>query len=300
MVNFVANEAVNTAHLSELGSLNDTGPADIHDRLASGFVVTQGAIDFIFTGSGIHYSHGFPIGGTITGLNVEDSGASAFTFSNFAISVQTMVSYWRADDPETAFTQIFAHDDHFTGSSFSDVLAGFGGNDVIGGRAGNDRVVGGAGNDTLIGGAGDDVLVGGAGHDVLNGGAGVDLAVYSDKAANVSVTLHGSTFVRVLVGGVAEDSVKNVENLLGGSGNDHLAGDGSINRPATAASTPCAAAAAMTPSTAASATTHSSGVGVPTTSFSTLRLMPPSMSTRSPISPTASTSSSSITRSSRI
>ena len=48
----------------------------------------------------------------------------------------------------------------------------------------------------------------------------VDRADYSDKTAPVIVTLNGATNATVSVGGVAEDTIRNIENLTGGSGND--------------------------------------------------------------------------------
>ncbi|MDO8975982.1 calcium-binding protein, partial [Reyranella sp.] len=75
-----------------------------------------------------------------------------------------------------------------------------------------------------------DVLNGGGGKDVLDGGAGIDTAVFSDKAGPVVVTLAGATPVAVTVNGVVQDTISNIENLIGGSGNDLLTGDGLANR----------------------------------------------------------------------
>ena len=74
------------------------------------------------------------------------------------------------------------------------------------------------------------MLRGGGGTDVLDGGAGIDTADYSDKTASVVVTLNGATAASVTVGGVAEDTVRNIENLIGGSGSDVLTGDSLANR----------------------------------------------------------------------
>ena len=43
------------------------------------------------------------------------------------------------------------------------------------------------------------------------------------------VTLNGATNATVTVGGVAEDTIRNIENVTGGSGNDTLTGDGLAN-----------------------------------------------------------------------
>jgi len=93
-----------------------------------------------------------------------------------------------------------------------------------------EKVTGGSGADTLTGDAQDNVFRGGLGADVLNGGAGVDTADYGDKTDSVAVTLNGASAASVTVGGVAEDTLRNIENLTGGSGNDTLTGDGLANR----------------------------------------------------------------------
>ena len=97
------------------------------------------------------------------------------------------------------------------------------------GGAGADILTGDLNDNLLSGGAGDDVLRGGAGSDVLDGGTGVDTADYSDKPTAVVMTLNGATNAPVTVGGVAEDTVRNVENIVAGSGNDTLTGDLNAN-----------------------------------------------------------------------
>jgi len=77
----------------------------------------------------------------------------------------------------------------------------------------------------LDGGAGNDVLKGGAGADTLDGGAGVDTVDYSDKTVAVIVTLSGATDATVTIGGVVEDTIRNIENVIGGAGADTLTGD---------------------------------------------------------------------------
>lgn len=111
----------------------------------------------------------------------------------------------------------------------NDRISGSSGNDRIDGAAGNDVLFGDSGNDTLLGSAGHDRLTGGQGNDTLDGGDGRDTADYSDKAAEVSVTLASATQVDVTVGGSVEDTLANIENVIGGSGNDTITGDGNNN-----------------------------------------------------------------------
>ena len=101
-----------------------------------------------------------------------------------------------------------------------------------------ENIIGGSGSDTingdalanrLVGGAGGDILKGGLGADFLDGGIGSDTADFSDKSSAVAVTLDGSNDAVAAVGGVAEDVIRNIENVFGGTGADLLTGDGLAN-----------------------------------------------------------------------
>ncbi|MBK8117269.1 MAG: hypothetical protein IPK44_23555 [Candidatus Accumulibacter sp.] len=113
--------------------------------------------------------------------------------------------------------------------SYIENAVGGSGNDKIAGNDTNNKLFGGLGDDTMGGGLGNDTLVGGAGKDSLNGNHGIDTADYSDKTSAVSVTLNGATAATVTLGGVAEDSIQNIENLIGGSAADYLNGDSLAN-----------------------------------------------------------------------
>jgi uncharacterized delta-60 repeat protein len=90
-------------------------------------------------------------------------------------------------------------------------------------------ITGNVGVNTLSGLGGNDTLKGGLGNDVLDGGAGIDTADYSDKTLSVTANLRSpaNTFVRV--GNVSEDRLTDIENLIGGSGDDALTGNGLVN-----------------------------------------------------------------------
>lgn len=109
---------------------------------------------------------------------------------------------------------------------------------------GNDRLngieaaVGGSGDDVLIGGSvanvligedGDDTLQGRGGSDTLDGGEGRDTASFADSSGSVVVTLSGGNVVYATVGGLKDDRLRNIENLLGGPSGDRLTGDGLDN-----------------------------------------------------------------------
>ena len=113
------------------------------------------------------------------------------------------------------------------GTAGDDVICGLGGNDTINGLGGNDTIYGGAGNDRVNGGLGDDQLIGDAGADTLSGGPGADTADYSSTSASLTITIDG----RANDGSRNErDSIAlDVENVLGGSGNDSITGSPSVN-----------------------------------------------------------------------
>jgi peptidoglycan/xylan/chitin deacetylase (PgdA/CDA1 family) len=114
-----------------------------------------------------------------------------------------------------------------TGSGSADILVGGATNETLSGSGGNDILFGGAGNDTLNGGSGNDLLNGGVGNDSLNGGTGIDTASYADLAVAVTVSL--ATTSAQNTGGGGTDWLRNIENLMGGSGSDLLTGNGTSN-----------------------------------------------------------------------
>lgn len=117
-------------------------------------------------------------------------------------------------------------DDTLTGEDGADRLYGGTGNDSLDGGADNDRLYGQDGNDTLVGAAGNDRLDGGDGADSLTGGSGTDAAVYSSDNTGVDVNLETGSGS----GGQAEgDTLTEIENITGGSGNDSLTGDSGDN-----------------------------------------------------------------------
>lgn len=98
------------------------------------------------------------------------------------------------------------------------------------GNSANNFLQGNTKANALKGAAGNDVLRGGGGKDVLDGGAGSDTADYADKSKKVEVKLDGSKAVTVKVDGKAEDSIRNIEKVTGGSAGDKLTGDSKANR----------------------------------------------------------------------
>ena len=95
------------------------------------------------------------------------------------------------------------------------------------GSASADTLTGSSSNDSLLGGGGGDTLTGGLGNDYLNGGAGIDTAVFAStmtRGATVDLSLRVAQAT-----GFGNDTVANIENLLGGVGADVLSGDAAAN-----------------------------------------------------------------------
>ncbi len=148
-----------------------------------------------------------------------------------------------------------AGNDVLNGDAGNDLLIGGAGNDVLNGGLGVDtasyatataavtvnlglttaQITGGAGtdtlttvenligsnfNDTLTGDGNANVLEGGAGDDVMDGGAGVDTASYASAASAVTADVASG----IATGGAGNDTLLNIENLIGSGFADNLGG----------------------------------------------------------------------------
>ncbi|MBU6371092.1 MAG: polysaccharide deacetylase family protein [Alphaproteobacteria bacterium] len=156
-----------------------------------------------------------------------------------------------------------------TGSGEEDIISGGAGNDTLDGLGGPDRLTGGTGADRVLGGDGADTFIYaiGDGADTMDGGAGIDTLIVSGTAASdtlnviyaggVLTTLEGGTLTGIeivtadlgagantityagtLVGvsvnlatGAASgfQSIANISNATGGSGDDQLTGTTAAN-----------------------------------------------------------------------
>lgn len=85
-----------------------------------------------------------------------------------------------------------------------------------------ERVIGGSADDRMTGTSANEVFFGGPGRDILDGGAGFDGAEYSDKDKSVEVDLSVKGPVVVKVGGQHEDTLHNIEAVIGGLAGDTL------------------------------------------------------------------------------
>ena len=158
------------------------------------------------------------------------------------------------------FTDALAGNDTVYLPNAGDKLAGVYAGVAFNGSAGNDTIIGGNRNDIINGGEGDDRIIGGAGDDVIDGGTNTavgftrPLNPTSDGAAAILASVHGgdtadysgsTNAIYANLGGDAvtwpvniaghtatgdgTDTLKNIENVTGGAGNDVIFGDGSDN-----------------------------------------------------------------------
>ena len=112
------------------------------------------------------------------------------------------------------------------GGASNDLLLGNAGANVIRGGYGADTIHGRYGHDLLQGNAGDDILNGGFGNDSLDGSVGVDWVTFmgETRAARLDLAVTGSQAT-----GHGVDVIRNIENIHGGAGNDHLLGNAGAN-----------------------------------------------------------------------
>lgn len=109
-------------------------------------------------------------------------------------------------------------DDRIVGGSSNDQLHGMDGRDTIDGQGGNDLIDGGDGND---------VLTGGDGNDQLDGRAGNDTADYSHSTSDLTIRLDNKKGDGER--GESDTVGADIENVLGGSGNDSIIGSDARN-----------------------------------------------------------------------
>lgn len=123
-----------------------------------------------------------------------------------------------------------AGDDVVFGGNGDDTLLGEEGNDVLLGEEGEDTLVGGQGDDKIVGGKDSDRIDGGEGcdlivaevcdgDDIVDGGAGTDTYEIASTTADAVIDLAAG---RAWSADIGNDVITNIENAIGGAGDDVL------------------------------------------------------------------------------
>jgi Ca2+-binding RTX toxin-like protein len=128
-----------------------------------------------------------------------------------------------------AFTGVWANDSLDSNGTENDTLDGGANDDTLYGGGGNDLLIGGTGNDSLLGGDGNDTLRGGAGADTMDGGTGTNTLDYTGNTGALSINLSTQSTAGS-AGDGAGDVISNMQNVIGGTGNDTLLGSTAANR----------------------------------------------------------------------
>jgi Ca2+-binding RTX toxin-like protein len=120
-----------------------------------------------------------------------------------------------------------AGNDFMQGYFGNDTLNGGDGNDTLNGEADNDTLNGGSGDDVLSGGSGNDFLDGGFGFDTIDGGSGIDTTTYSFFSGGIDANLTTGV-VAFPSNSTLTDTLIDIENIIGSTGNDKIVGS-SVN-----------------------------------------------------------------------
>jgi Ca2+-binding RTX toxin-like protein/pimeloyl-ACP methyl ester carboxylesterase len=128
-----------------------------------------------------------------------------------------------ATDPATTITisglenltgsTLVDSNDTFTGNEQSNWFRSYGGDDVIRGMGGDDNIEGGSG----------------AGDDLYDGGDGLDTVWYTSTKAGIQVDLNAAKD-HATGSEIDVDQLFSIENIVGGSGDDNILGNGVANR----------------------------------------------------------------------
>jgi len=187
------------------------GNDDLVDYSTSGSAINANLLTGNTTGDGTDLLVGIE---NITGTSGDDTfvASSANNTINGGVSGNDTVSYLGAGDVVINLASQTA-----TGSGSDNFVS----IENATGGAGNDTITGSAADNVLIGGDGNDTIDGGAGDDIIDGGDGIDTVSYASAVGGVTVNLAS--------GAAGNDTISNVENIIGSGSDDMLTGNGVAN-----------------------------------------------------------------------
>jgi serralysin len=167
------------------------------------------------------------------GTSTRDKFTGSFSTNYFNKTISGTASSWTKYNHKTGTVYFQLSDIKLSASSvFAAAKTSKTSDDhslIVGALAKSDTITGSSYADKLYGYNGNDTIDGGGGPDIIDGGEGVDRVSYANATTPVEIALNGATWVTVKISGLTEDSVRNVEQVVGGSGADVLTGDGLAN-----------------------------------------------------------------------
>ncbi|MFL5909667.1 MAG: lytic murein transglycosylase [Gaiellaceae bacterium] len=222
-VSYASRTGAVTASIDDVANDGAAGEGDNVKPDVENLMGGQGA-DALTGGSGANLLQGLAGDDTLNGGAGDDTfdgGPGADSISGGA-GAHDVVDYSARTAPVTATLDDRAGDgEQGEGDNLHSDLEG------IEGGSGPDFLGGGPGADTLDGNGGDDTLQGGLGADTMSGGSGQDTVDYSDHPNGVTVDDDGVADDGSA--GEGDNVGTDVDNIVGGPGNDRLTGSGWFN-----------------------------------------------------------------------
>jgi Ca2+-binding RTX toxin-like protein len=181
-------------------------------------------------------------GGTITG---------GFNNGSTIKNIEQIVYISGSGNDSINVSAVTGFGTNINGGAGNDTIVGSatGSSEQLYGGDGNDSIVGGTGNNYLYGQAGNDTLTGGAGSDTLNGGtgddtyiinantdtgtdniseyanSGIDTLSFQPSTTAITINLSQTANQTIATGVFVNGNLDNIENVIGGAGNDNITGN---------------------------------------------------------------------------
>ena len=227
----LANNASLTGNASDNGLTGNAGANALDGGLGNDVLAAGGGNDTLLGGDGSDVLAGGAGNDSLSG----GAGNDAVDYSDSTGSITVDLGAGSATGEGTDILVSIeaatggAGADELIGSAAGNELTGGAGNDSLSGGLGNDILYGGDGNDVVDAGDGNDLIVGGdgAGDDSYTGGAGTDTVKYTSANVAIRVDLANGTASGTDIG---SDTLAQIENVIGGKGNDVLIGSAVANR----------------------------------------------------------------------
>lgn len=159
--------------------------------------------------------------GDINGKLIQDNtgdGLAEWVFATQGVHVDLQTN--RIYNDGFGASGVIAGFENIDGSEFGDNILGDSNANVLNGWGGDDTINGRGGNDTLIGGEGADIMIGGAGNDTVS---------YELETDGFGIDLTLGVAVRTGGGAPFEDTLSQIENVIGGAGDDQIVGTSGVN-----------------------------------------------------------------------